>query len=329
VTSTSRMRWVVRLAVLALLMAIPFIVNEYRVGLVAQILIFGLAAASLNVLVGVAGLPSLGHAAFFGVGGYAAGLTAIHLTQSVWVCLIMAALVGAALAVPAGLLSVRLGGITFLMLSLAIAEILYSASETWRDVTGGSDGLSGIPSLELFPGFALDLVVERYYFVVVIFAVLYMVLRRFVDSPTGWSLRGVTSNSERMASMGYDVNRYRFVAYVVAGVVGAVAGGLNVEYSRFASPEDLGFALSSLLLVIVILGGRKRLEGAIIAAAIIVYIRQELSSQFNTWEFGLGLILVLVIYFLPGGLSGVRDQVMKALARRRALRVKTTERGTP
>lgn len=325
-----RTRWILRAVILVVLLAAPFVLNNFRLGLLAEILIFGLAAVSLNLLVGVTGLPSLGHAAYFGLGGYAAGLASVHLTDSAWIGLLLAMVAGAVFAIPAGWLSVRTSGITFLMLSLAFAEILYSVSQSWRSLTGGSDGLVGIGSAEIVPGFALTSVPLRYYYVVAVFAVMYVVLRRFVDSPVGWALRGINSNPERMSSLGYNVRRYRLLAYVVAGVVGAVAGALHVQYARFAAPENVGFMISAFLLVMVILGGLKRLHGALIGAAILVLARNELSSRFDTWELGLGLILVLVIYLLPGGVAGVVDQLRGRGPRNKApQQVETPAMSTP
>jgi branched-chain amino acid transport system permease protein len=300
-----RLRWAIRLLIVVFLLAAPFMLNTFRLGLLAEVLIFGLAAASLHLLVGLTGLPSLGHSAYFGLGGYAAGLLSVYVTDSAWLGLGLAIVVGALFAIPAGWLSVRTSGITFLMLSLAFAEIIFSTSQSWRDFTGGSDGLSGIGNPEILPGVALDSVGSRYYYVAGVFVVLYWVLRRFVDSPVGWVLRGVSSNPERMASMGYNVVRYRLLAYVVAGVVGSVAGAMNVQYARFVAPDNVAFMISAFLLVMVILGGAKRLHGALIGAAILVLVRQELSSRFDSWELGLGLILVIVIYFLPGGVAGL------------------------
>jgi branched-chain amino acid transport system permease protein len=301
-------RWTIRVLIVVFLLAAPFILNTFRLGLLAEVLIFGLAAASLHLLVGLTGLPSLGHSAYFGLGGYAAGLLSVYVTDSAWLGLGMAIVVGALFALPAGWLSVRTSGITFLMLSLAFAEIIFSTSQSWRDFTGGSDGLSGIGNPEILPGVALDSVGSRYYYVAGVFVVLYWLLRRFVDSPVGWALRGVSSNPERMASMGYNVLRYRLLAYMVAGVVGSVAGAVNVQYARFVAPDNVAFMISAFLLVMVILGGAKRLHGALVGAAILVLVRQELSSRFDSWELGLGLILVIVIYFLPGGVAGLFDR---------------------
>jgi branched-chain amino acid transport system permease protein len=306
-----RARWIIRIVLLAALLAAPFALSTFRLGLLAEILIFGLAAVSLNLLVGVTGLPSLGHAAFFGLGGYAAGLTSVHLTQSAWLGLLLAIGVGLVFALPAGWLAVRTDGITFLMLSLAFAEILHSVSQTWRPVTGGADGLTGIGNVELWPGFAINSVPLRYYYVLIIVAVCYVAVRRFADSPVGWTLRGIKSNPERMSSLGYNVRRYRLAAYVVAGVVGSVAGALNVQYARFVSPDNMGFMISAFLLVMVLLGGAKRLHGALIGAAILILARHELSSRFDSWELGLGLILVLVIYFMPKGVAGLADVFVK------------------
>lgn len=302
-----RIRSLVRIVFLLALLTAPFVLNTFPLGMLAEIIIFGLAAVSLNLLIGVVGLPSLGHAAFFGLGGYAAGLTAVHLTNSAWIGLLAAVLLGTAFAFPAGWLAVRTNGITFLMLSLAFAQLLFSATQSWRSVTGGSDGLTGIGNVEIFPGFAITSVPLRYYYVLFIVAIVYLALRRFVDSPFGWTLRGIHANPERMSSLGYNVFRYRIAAYIVAGAVGSVAGALNVQYARFAAPENFSFMTSAFLLVMVLLGGLNRMHGALIGAAILILARHELSSRFDSWHLGLGIILVLVIYFLPTGVAGITE----------------------
>ena len=320
-----RKRWILRSFVLAALITAPFVLNTFRLGLLAEILIFGLAAASLSLLVG-AGLPSLGHAAYFGLGGYAAGLASVHMTNSAWIGLLIAAGTGAVFALPCGWVSVRLTGMTFLMLSLAIAEIVFSVSQSWRSLTGGSDGLAGVGNVEVLPGLPLTSIPQRYYYVLAVFVVLYLALRRFVDSPVGWTLRGIHSNPERMSSMGYNVRMYRLLAYMVASVVGAIAGALDVQYARFVSPDNLDFIVSALLLVMVLLGGSRHLHGALIGAGVLVVLRQELSSAFDSWEMGLGIILVLVIYLLPGGLAEIGARSSNLFKRSRTKEIVDTTR---
>ncbi|SDO24047.1 branched-chain amino acid transport system permease protein [Cryobacterium flavum] len=310
-------RWAIRIVIIVALALAPFLLNTFRLSLLSEILILGLAAVSLSVLVGVTGLPSLGHAAFYGLGGYAAGLLSVHATDSAILGLLVAAVVGIIFAIPAGWLSVRTTGIVFLMLSLAFAELLFSLSQSLRWLTGGSDGLAGIRNPVLLPGIELSTVPSRYYYIAAVVVVVYIMVRRFVDSPFGHALSGINSNALRMDALGYNVSHYRRVAYSVAGVVGAVAGALNVQNARFVAPENFGFMTSAFLLVMVILGGVKRLHGALAGAAILVVARDELSSRFDSWELGLGLILVLVIYFLPGGVASIVERIAAPFKKRR------------
>jgi branched-chain amino acid transport system permease protein len=290
--------WLVVLLVLA---GAPQLFSVFRLELFTEVLIFALAAASLDLLVGYAGLPSLGHAAFLGLGSYAAGLTAIHLTDSALVGLVVAMVAGATFGVVTGALAVRTRGIYFLMLTLAFGELLASLSVTWVGLTGGTNGLAGIPAPRL-PGFADDFLrqpTNRYFYVLAVVAVGFGLLHVVATSPFGRSLVGIRENEARMRSLGYPVDRFKLAAFVFAGMIAALAGATAVQFSRFVSPEALSFKASVFLLLMPLLGGAGRLWGAAVGALLVVFLRQELSSRFDGWELGLGVLLLIVAYALP------------------------------
>ncbi|HEX2028691.1 MAG TPA: branched-chain amino acid ABC transporter permease [Nitriliruptorales bacterium] len=295
--------WLPRIPAVAVLAALPLLVSDFRLGVVTEILIFGLLAASLDLLVGFSGLPSLGHATYFGVGGYAAALVARDLTGNVLAGLVVAAVVTLVVALVTGFLAVRTRGVYFLMLTLAFAQLLFSLVQTWTPVTGGSNGMS-VPSVDVWPGTSLDSTGRFYLFTVVTVGLCYLLLRRLVDSPFGRSIVGIRENEARMRSVGYATLRYKLAAFTVAGVVGGLSGGLFAQYQRFISPGNVAFQISALALIMVIVGGVGTLYGPAIGAAAVILLRDELSRRYEHWELILGIVFALFVYFLPGGLGG-------------------------
>ena len=246
---------------LGLLVLYPFVAPAYLLGLLTEVLIIGIFAMSLDLILGYAGLVSFGHAAFFGVGAYAAGIAAIRLTPHVGVSLPLALVAAGVAALIIGYLSIRAAGIYFLMLTLAFAQVLYAVAFKWTPVTGGSNGLSGIPRpvLGVLPGGG-DLADPRvfYCFVLVIFALVYLGLRRLVASPFGRTLVGIRENEARMSAIGCNVARFKLVAFVIAGILAGLAGALNSYLNAFVSPAQLNWTTSGQVLVMVIIGGRER-----------------------------------------------------------------------
>ena len=290
--------WWVALGVL--LVAAPFLLSGFRLRLLTEVLIFGLFAASLDLLLGFTGLVSLGHALFFGVGAYTAALVANQVTPQPLVLLVAAVVVAALVAVVTGALAVRARGVFFLMLTLAFGQLAFSLAESWTPVTGGANGLP-LPTLPLLSG-----VVPFYYYALAAFAVGYAALRRVVDSPFGRSLVGVRENEARMRAVGYDVRGVKLAAYVVAGAFAGFAGALYAQQQRFVSPGLVGFETAALVLVMVILGGRGTLVGPVLGAGVVLLLRDELSARFERWQLLLGLVFILVVYLLPRGLAGLR-----------------------
>lgn len=303
-----RVAWVARVVVLALLLVAPWTLSAFSIFLLTQFLIFGLFAASLDLLVGYAGLPSLGHAAFFGTGAYAAGLAATRWTPNAWLMLVSAVAVSIVLAVVTGWLAVRTRGVYFLMLTLAFSQILFSVAITWTPVTGGANGLS-VPRTTLWPGEGGELLgtnVGFFYYVVVLGGLAYALLRRSVSSPFGRTLVGLRGNEERMRSLGYPTVGYQLAAYTLAGAVGGIAGAMFVQHTRFVSPGTVGFETSAIALIMVILGGVATLYGPVVGAAVVILLRDELAARFGERAFLLlGLVFVAAVYLLPQGIGGL------------------------
>lgn len=288
------------------LAAAPLVLAPYAVTTLTRVLVFALLAMSLDLLVGVTGLPSLGHGAYFGAGAYAAGWVAIHATASAPVVLAAAVLAGGALAAIAGSVAVRARGVYFLMLTLAIGEIVEQLAESWHEVTGGSNGLYGIPPARIGE---VALVGDQavYWAVLAVAAAAALGLRLLVGSPLGHSLRGVRDNEPRMRALGYRVFAVKLVAFSAAGAVAGLAGGLLAVQQRLVTPGDLGLATSIPALLAVTIGGPGTLWGACAGAALVVLLRDVFGPGLGGHgQLLLGAVFVAAVYLLPGGAAGAR-----------------------
>lgn len=289
---------------LATLAVAPLWLPSYPLVTLTRILVFALLAVSLDVLVGYTGLPSLGHGAYFGAGAYAAGWVAIHMTQSATLTLLVASASGAAAAAIAGSVAVRAQGVFFLMLTLALGEMAHQLAESWQEVTGGSNGLYGIPAVHLG---TIVLLSARavYWWVLSTFVSGVAVLGCVAASPFGETLRGIRDNEGRMRALGYRVYHYKLAAFILSGAFAGMAGGLLATHQRLVTPADGGLGTSTLALFAVIIGGEASLSGACLGAALVVLIRDSLGASLGgRGPLVLGVVFVAVVYLLPSGLAG-------------------------
>jgi branched-chain amino acid transport system permease protein len=292
--------------VLVVLAAAPLFLAPFAATTLTRILVFALFAVSLDLLVGITGLPSLGHAAYFGSGAYAAGWVSINVTAEAPVPLLVGAAVGALAAASTGWITVRSGGVFFLMLTLAIGETVQQVANTWESFTGGANGLTGVPAVRI-AGTPLANAGYLYWYVLVVavlgFAMVWLVAR----SPFGAALRGIRDNEPRMRAVGYPTSLYKYAAFVLAGAVAGIAGSLLVAQARLVTPADLGFLTASFALLAVVIGGAGSLWGACLGAAVVVLVRETLSPSLDGHgPLVLGVVFVLVVYLLPRGAAGLR-----------------------
>lgn len=302
----ARLRWYG--VVIVALAFVPFFAPADVAATATRILALALLAVSLDLLVGVGGMPSLGHAAPFGVGVYAAGLTARELTPFAPVQLLVAVAAGALLSALLGWLVVRSRGTYLLMLSLALAELVHTLAGKWDAVTGGTNGLVGVPALTLVPGGEPVLLAGIVYWWVLAVAVVgFLAVVVVSRSAFGRSLRGIRDNEARMSSLGYSTFRVKYTAFVISGAVAGLAGALWMAQTRFASPEDLGFHVSAFALLAVVIGGRGSLWGAVLGAALVGVIRDEFGPQLGgRGPLLLGIVFIAAVYLLPHGFAGLR-----------------------
>lgn len=292
---------------LLVLVAAPLFLDSYLLDVLTTGVIYGLMAMGLAVLVGRAGLPSLGHAAFLGVGGYSSALLAIHITANPLVGLVVGGLAGLALAVVLGAISLRARGVYFLMISLAVAELVHAITIK-SDFTGGDNGLSGIPTTDvpMLGASSLPLVVLTYWYVLTIAVVGYLVLSTVLASPQGQAITGSADNPERMRAIGYSIPGIRMVTLALSGITVAVGGALLTQKDSFIAPTALSPDTSILLLVMVLVGGSRSLAGPFAAGVGLIMVRSWTSSAIGDyWILALGAIFVLTVYFLPQGIAGL------------------------
>lgn len=294
-----------------------FIFPNYLV-LGSQILIVGLFAVSLDLMLGYAGIVSLGHAAFFGLGAYTAGLLSVHGWYEPLSGLLIAAMLAAVFGFCASFLVVRGQDLTRLMVTLGIGLMLFEAANKMAFITGGVDGLSGMMVGNVF-GFEFDLYGKTaYWYSLIILFILFVILRRLVNSPFGLSLRGIREGGKRMPAIGANVQRQLITIFTISAAVAGVAGALLAQTTQFVGLDSLGFPRSAEILILLVLGGTGRLYGGLIGAAVYMLAQDFISAQNPAyWQFWIGLLLIFIVLFARGGLLGgldkMRDYLMSKL----------------
>jgi branched-chain amino acid transport system permease protein len=293
-------------ALLAALAVVPPLLPAYLVTTLTEVLILGLFAMSLDLLVGYTGLDSFGHAAVYGLGAYATALLLLHTGVPLPLALLAGALVTAIVALPIAWLCTRTTGVAFAMLTLAFAQLLYAIAYKWQSVTGGSDGLAGVPRT---PGpLGMSWFTSRlgfYYMVAACMVGAYLLCGAFVRSPLGTALLAIRENERKASALGYNPRAYKIVVFVVAAFFGGLAGSLYAPFAGFASPDLFFWILSGQVLVMVIIGGAGTLAGPIVGAAFFYLLEHYLSAVTNSWALVLGVIFILFVLFVPEGLWGV------------------------
>ncbi|HEY8759005.1 MAG TPA: branched-chain amino acid ABC transporter permease [Candidatus Limnocylindria bacterium] len=285
--------------------------SRFVAGIIRQVLIFAIFASSLNLLVGYAGLPSLGHAAFFGGGAYAAAIAAQRLgTDELVVSLGAAVGAAALLALVVGFLAVRALGIFFLMLTLALAQMVFAIAFQATDLTGGSNGFSGVHRPVLF-GVDLAAASDLYILVCVVALGVALLLWRIATSSYGRALVGVRENERRMRALGYDTRTLKLSAFVLAGALAGVAGALSAYEFRFVSPNDVALGTSVAGFVMVLVGGAGTLVGPIVGAAVVLTIERVLPAQVPA-QLVLGAVFIAFVVFARQGIVGAVRRAVRA-----------------
>ena len=295
------------LAVLgAALIALPWVAGEFYVNLTSQILIAAIFAASINLLLGYGGLPTLGHAAYVGVAAYVSALLYLKLGLAHWLSAPIALLGTTLMAGAFGWIALRATGLGFLMLTLALSQVLWGTAYRWVSMTDGDNGLRGLTRPAPF-GISLDGASAFYYFALAVTAVSIWLMAKFVASPFGAALQGTRDQPRRMSALGHNVGLIRWLTFVYSGFWGAVSGLLFVYYHKYIHPISLSLTNSAEGLLAVIAGGPGTLAGPIVGATIVMLLKNYVSTYIERWNMLLGFVFVLIIVFMPAGLvPGVR-----------------------
>jgi branched-chain amino acid transport system permease protein len=298
-------------ALVLLLLIAPLFGSSFIVKTLTEVLIFGIFAMSLDLLLGYTGLVSFGHAAFFGVGAYAAGYLAKELSPNTLVVLPLALLVVAAAALVIGLFTVRVSGVYFLMLTLAFSQMIYALADRWTAVTGGSNGLASIPRPQISIGHATLLFEDAnagYLLVLACFLLSYAAMRAIVRSHFGHVLIGIRENEPRLRAIGYNTARFKLTIFVVAGIFAGVAGTLYAGFNRFVSTSDVYWTVSGQVLIMVVIGGAGTLAGPVLGAALVLLMQNFVSSATERWPTIMGLVFILFVFAARRGLFGLLAQ---------------------
>jgi branched-chain amino acid transport system permease protein len=299
------------IAVWLLLLALPYWLNWVGgyTSLGSRVLVLGLAAMSLNFLLGFTGVLSFGHAAYFGLGVYGVGLTIKYLVPNTLIGMAVGVIAGAIAAAFIGLLIVRLRGIYFAMVTIAFGQVFYFIAYRWNSVTGGDDGLSGWHRMPIDLRFAtVDILGNDkafYYLVLVSFAVAVAIMAALLRSPFGRTLLAIRENERRARFLGIPVDRHIWLSWVISCLFVSLAGTLYALLNNFADPHDLRWDQSGDFVIMAVLGGMRAFWGPLIGAAIFVVLQDYLSSETANWMSFIGLFFVLVVLFFPRGVLGI------------------------
>ena len=303
-------RWLPLIAVWLLLLSVPLwlpLVGGYT-ALAARVLVLGLAAIGFNLLLGFTGQMSFGHAAYFGLGAYGAGLTLKFLAHSTPLAILMGTLLGGLAGTLFGLLIVRRRGVYFAMVTIAFGQICYYIAYSWNDFTGGFDGLRGFQRAALHLGPWLVDITDGgnvfYYFILAVFAVAVGALGLLLRSPFGRTLIAIRENERRARFLGIPVERHIWLSFSISCFFTALAGTLYALLNNFADPLGLHYSLSGEIVIMTVMGGMRTFWGPLLGAAVFVVLQDYISSMTENWMSFIGLLFVLVVLFFPRGLLG-------------------------
>ncbi len=302
------MRWsnLLALCALALLIAAPAGLPIFAMTLLTELVILGLFAMSLDLMVGYTRLVSFGHAAAYGFGAYAAGNLLLKTSTPLPFAVLLAALLTGIVAIAIGWVCTLAKGVSFSMLTLAFAQLFYAIAFKWTSVTGGSDGLAGIPRNPGPMGLTfLSTKAGFYYFALACLIGAYFLCRALVSSPFGAVLRGIRENEAKTLALGFNTRLYKIAVVAIAYALGGLAGGLYASFAGFANTELLFWLLSGQVLIMVIVGGSGTLIGPILGAAFFMTLEHQLSSYTEAWALFFGLVFIAFVLFAPEGIWGL------------------------
>jgi branched-chain amino acid transport system permease protein len=295
------MNWVGGAILVGLLVSLPLFAGDFYVNLASQILIAAIFALSLNLLVGFGGMTSLGHASYLGVAAYASALLTTKFGYGHGAAAVISILGTTAMAAVFGLIALRASGLGFLMITLALSQVLWGLAYRMSDVTNGDNGISGLTRPAPF-GISLESPAAFYWFMLLVATVAFFMLTIFVSSAFGASLKGVRDQPRRMAALGFDPWLIRWITFIYAGFWGGICGLLYVYYHKYIHPTSLSTTSSAEALLGVIAGGSGTLSGPALGAALILLLKNYASAYVERWNMLLGLVFLFIVLLMPRGI---------------------------
>jgi branched-chain amino acid transport system permease protein len=317
-SNSAYLRWF-GLALLALAAIFPWFGGPFYTRLAIETFLLGAVALSVDILLGYAGLLSLGQAAYFGLAAYISALMYLHVTRSFWLVLLTVSAAVGVFSLVLGAVAIRAKGVYFALITFGAAEILSKIAHNTRAI-GGSDGLLGIPvaSIPLLPGFAIDLKDDLifYYVVLAALVLIYVGTRRVLDTGFGSVLRAIRDNADRVPYLGYNPFWYKLLAYVMAAQIAAFGGLIYPLLRGFVAPNLFGFEVSTKAVVMSLVGGVGTLLGPLVGSVIITFLESFVGSYTERHLLILGIIFIVFVMFLPDGLCGLARRLLMSRRKR-------------
>jgi branched-chain amino acid transport system permease protein len=309
--AASRAKIIVPAAIFIAIAILPFVLkNRFYLSLINEMMIFGLLAMSLDVLLGYTGLLSFMHNAYLGIGAYIVGLFLIHVSPtSLWLACLVGVIATSLIALPVGWVQVRTGGLAFALLTLAFGMMFFTIVWKWYSLTGGDDGLMGVPSPEvhLFGWHLGNTGDPAVMYLLTLFVVssCYVLTRRIINSPFGAVLEAIRENEERASFVGINVRKYKLYGWMLACILAGISGALFILYKGYIGPTTMSAFAGAGILMMVLLGGMGTLWGPLVGSAIFIYIQDYISTMTEHWEIYLGLVVIFLVLFMPKGFVGL------------------------
>jgi branched-chain amino acid transport system permease protein len=308
------MKWIALPLVAALLILLPFLAGDFYINLASQILIAAIFALSLNLLVGYGGMTSLGHASYLGVAAYMSALLTSRYGLGHGSAAVISIAGTTAMAACFGVIALRATGLGFLMITLALSQVLWGLAYRMSDVTNGDNGVAGLTRPTPF-GVSLDGAASFYWFALAVASFAFLMMTIFLSSSFGSSLKGVRDQPRRMAALGFNPWMIRWITFIYAGFWGGISGLLYVYYNKYIHPTSLSTTSSAEALLGVIAGGSRTLGGPVVGAALVLLLKNYASAYIERWNMLLGVIFLFIVLVMPTGIVPGLAWLVKRLRR--------------
>ncbi|HSY57486.1 MAG TPA: branched-chain amino acid ABC transporter permease [Bradyrhizobium sp.] len=295
------MKWIASVLFAALALSLPFFMGDFYINLASQILIAAIFALSLNLLVGFGGMTSLGHASYLGVAAYISALLTSRYGFDHGTAALISIFGTVAMAAFFGVIALRATGLGFLMITLALSQVLWGLAYRMSNVTNGDNGIAGLTRPAPF-GLSLESAASFYWFALIVTVIAFAMMAIFVSSSFGSSLKGVRDQSRRMAALGFNPWMIRWITFIYAGFWGGIAGLLYVYYNKYIHPTSLSTTSSAEALLGVIAGGSGTLSGPAVGAALVLLLKNYASAYIERWNMLLGLVFLFIVLVMPTGI---------------------------